>query len=312
MISAFAEGGQAMNEPRYLEIAERAGESLWKHMRKDKGKLWRTLYEGQVSVSAKQTDYAYLAESLVALYDTLGDEIWLDRAVEIVDEMNELFWDNEQGGYFLGEAAVSGTALAVRPKDLHDSSMPSGNAVALRSIAKLYKRTGEERFADRANEVIATFSSHLAEQPGGFYYMLTGVSEHLAGEAGPTDYAARGVVKVHATRRDNNTVDIHVNLKDGWHLNSNTPTQDYLVPIAIGTSKADVLSDVQFPEPVLRKLGFERQELSLFEGNFSISANIDPDELDEAILPLSIRVQACNDEVCLAPETATIDVAWIN
>lgn len=311
MITAFAEGGQLLNEPRYSEIAADAATSLWQQMRAQDGKLWRTLYEKQVSVPAKQTDYAYLAESLVALYDTTGDDIWLSRAIEIVDEMNARFWDTEQGGYFLGEASVSGTALTVRPKDLHDSSMPSGNSVALRAIAKLYKRTGEERFADRANEVIATFSTSLAEQPGGFYYMLTGVSEHLFGEAGPVDYAARGVVKVSAKRRDDNTVDIHIDLKDGWHLNSDKPAQDYLVPTSVSSEQADTLSDIQFPEPVLRKLGFERSQLSLFEGQFSISATVSEEYIDESVLPLSIRLQACNDEVCLAPETASIDVSWI-
>jgi len=312
MISAFTLGGQVFDEPKYIAIAEHAAQTLWDRMRENEGKLWRTLYDNQVSVPAKQTDYAYLAESFVNLYDTLGDSVWLDRSIELVDEMNELFWDSEQGGYFLGEAAVSGTALTVRPKDLHDTSMPSGNAVALRSLAKLYKRTGEERFSDRANEIIATFSSFLAEQPGGFYYMLTGVSEHLLGEAGPIDYAARGVVKVFAKRQDDQTVDIEIKLKDGWHLNSNKPVQDYLVPIAIGTAKPDVLSDIQFPAPVLRKLGFERQELSLFEGSFSITATVNADQVDDEMLPLSVRVQACDDEVCLAPETVSIDLAWIN
>lgn len=311
MISAFAEGGRAFKEPRYIEIAEQAGKSLWSQMRKKEGKLWRTLYEQSVSIPAKQTDYAYFAESLIVLYDVLGDDIWLDRATEIVDEMNDRFWDSEKGGYFLGEAAVSGTALAVRPKDLHDTSMPSGNSVALRAIAKLYKRTGEERFADRANEQIATFSTFIAEQPGGFYYMLTGVREHLFGEAGPIDYGARGVVKVVAEPRGETTVDIHITLKDGWHVNSISPTQDYLVPTALSTSKPGVLSDVQYPGPVLRKLGFEREALSVFEGNFSISANVNADEIEGSTLPLTIRVQACNEEVCLAPESLSVDVAWL-
>lgn len=217
-----------------------------------------------------------------------------------------------EGTFFLGQAAISVTALAVRPKDLYDSSIPSRNSVALRVLAKLYKRTGEERFADRANELISAFSAYLAEQPNGFYYMLTVVSEHLSGEAGPLDYAVRGVAMVFAERRNNNIVDIHVNLENGWQLNSNTPIQDYLVPTTISSSNADVISDVHFPSPVLRKLGFEPQELSLFEGSLLFSANVDSEKLEESTLPINIRVQACNDEVCLAPETVSVDLAWID
>ncbi len=314
MINAFAEVGFALQQPRYVDIAVRSATNLWEQVRTDEDTLWRTSFDGDVSVAAKQTDYAYLAEALVSVYDVTGDELWLERASAIVDQMVERFWDDEHGGFFLGESVVSGTALTVRPKDLHDSSIPSGNSVALRALAKLYKRTGEERFADQANKTIAAFSGQLVAQPGGYFYLLKSASEHLFGESGPHQYAARGVVHVSARKRGDNNAEVQIRMKPGWHINSNQPVQDYLIPTAVtsGDPKSVALNDVSFPDPVFVELGFERSKLSLFAETVSLLVSVDGDDINDSRLPLNVQIQACNDEVCLAPETVSIDVSWIN
>jgi len=69
---------------------------------------------------------------------------------------------------------------------------------------------------------------------------------------------------------------------------------------------------VQFPDAIRRSLGFERSELSLYEGEISIIANVDSAQLEGLLLPVDIDVQACNEEVCLAPETVSLAVSWVN
>ena len=102
MISAFAEVGYTLDKPDYVEIALNAAETLWKTARQEDGGLWRTQYRGRTSVSAKQQDYAYLAESYLSLYDIDGDEKWLERAQELTKTMIERFWDSGNGGFFMG------------------------------------------------------------------------------------------------------------------------------------------------------------------------------------------------------------------
>ena len=312
MISAFADVGYALDEPAYIETAVSAAEQLWKTVRRDDGSLWRTQYEGRTSVDAKQPDYAYLAESFITLYDISGDEQWLERAQELTKTMVDKFWDKSEGGFFMGESVVSGTELTIRPKDIHDSSLPSGNAVALRSIAKLYRRTGDEFYNDYANRIITAFSGNLVRQTNAFFYMLTGASEHLLGETGSHEYAARGVVRVSGRKVDENTVSVSVKMRPGWHINSDKPTLDYLIPTNLAGAENNVVTSVQYPTPVSAKLGFERTELSLFEDQVTFTGKIDDSKLDDEAVRLELRLQACSDEVCLAPETVSFLVPWVS
>jgi len=110
MITAFAEAGDAFDEPRYLQAATVAGEKLWQTARADANRLWRARYAGRSGIDATQTDYAYYAEALLALYDIDGNPKWLDQARNIADAMTKRFWDDEQGGYFMGAATVAGAA----------------------------------------------------------------------------------------------------------------------------------------------------------------------------------------------------------
>ncbi len=312
MVSAFAESGDALDDDNYLQVAKQVGDTLWEAMHEDDGQLWRTLYQGETSIAAKQTDYAYLAESYLTLYDIDHDERWLSRAEALTATMIERFWDTAEGGFFMGEATVLGTALSVRPKDMHDSSIPSGNAVALRVLAKLYRRTGNETYDDYANELINAFSDNLVERPGGFYYMLTGVSDHIFGEASRTEYAARGVVRVSGQKVDDNTVAIELAMKPGWHVNSNTPTLEYLIATDITSDNDDLITELSFPEPKMSKLGFEDTELSLFESTVTVQVSVDPGGIDMQTVPVDVHLQACNDEVCLAPESVSLNVPWIS
>lgn len=312
MISAFAEVGYLLEEPAYLETAINAAEQLWNTVHREDGSLWRTQYQGRTSVNAKQPDYAYLAESFIALYDIDGDEKWLTRAEELTKTMVERFWDDSEGGFFMGESVVSGTELAIRPKDIQDASLPSGNAVALRALAKLYRRTGDEFYNGHANELITAFSGNLVQQTNAFFYMLTAASEHLVEEAGSHEYAARGVVRVSGRKMDDNTVSVSVKMRPGWHINSHEPTLDYLIATDLTGIEEGLLTSVEYPKPELTKLGFERTELSLFEDSVTVIGKIDESKLSGESVRLEMRLQACSDEVCLAPETVSFLVPWVS
>jgi len=222
--------------------------------------------------------------------------------------MNTKFWDQKNGAYFMGAQTVAGTNLSARPKDLHDSSIPSGNSVALRVLAQLHKRTGDEKYETNANKLIAALSTRLSQQPSGHYYLLTGVSEHLGGEAGALQYAGRGVVRAKATKQDDK-LHVSIKLSDGWHINSDTPLQDYLIPTQLNNVAGQALKNVEYPDAETRTLGFQRSALSLFEGNLELLATW-PGHEDSNSVIVNLRLQACNDEICLAPETLPLTIYY--
>ena len=311
MITALAEAGDALGEPRYTNAAKRAAEFILRANQRDEQRLWRTYFEGRASIEATLTDYAFMAEAALALFDSTGEQRWLDRAGKLAVAMNKLFWDTDNGGYFMGAKIVGGAELPGRPKGILDGALPSGNAVAMRVLARLWHRTGDAAYQDRAQELLIALSSQIAQQPMAFASLLVGASELLWGESGPRRYVARGAVMVNATHTVGNRVSIAISMAPGWHINAHQPLQDDLIGTELIGASNQSLDGVIYPTATNRKLGFQRAELALYEGKVEITANLpkrSPDS-DGSTIPLTLKLQACNDEICLAPETLSLNVS---
>ena len=106
-------------------------------------------------------------------------------------------------------------------------------------------------------------------------------------------------------------VKLKLQLKSGYHVNSDKPTDEYLIPLKLTWSAQPLQTEqIIYPKPQTEKYEFSLTPLSVFSGNFEIStrfkapANAPP---GPAIMNGKLRYQACNNKECLPPKT--IDVA---
>ena len=100
---------------------------------------------------------------------------------------------------------------------------------------------------------------------------------------------------------------MRVALDGGWHLNSHSPLQDYLIPtrLRLKDSKAAELLRVHYPDGSKVALGFSADPLSVYAGKVWITGKLKiADDARPGELPLVFLFngQACNDDSCLAPE----------
>lgn len=104
---------------------------------------------------------------------------------------------------------------------------------------------------------------------------------------------------------------VFLNLQYPWHVNSHTPTLDWLIPTELTITRAEnlILSDIRYPPAKTMTFGFADEPLDVYEEespiylSFRTSSSIEPgDHVIEAVL----RIQACDDMQCLAP--ANVDV----
>ena len=106
-------------------------------------------------------------------------------------------------------------------------------------------------------------------------------------------------------------VAVILHIEDGWHINSHTPTYDYLIGTSFELPQREgvILTDLQYPNGENLKFGFAEDSLSVYEGTPTIFFTV---KISEKLAPgkdtlrATVEVQACNDQVCIAP--ATIDV----
>ena len=67
---------------------------------------------------------------------------------------------------------------------------------------------------------------------------------------------------------------------------------------------------MSYPPPVKKSLGFQSEELALYEGDISLKAalNTGVPSQEGALLRLTLRLQACDDEICLPPELLELQI----
>lgn len=310
MITALAEAGYALQEPGYTTAAINAANYLWKVHRTANNSLWRASLDGKTSVPASQEDYAYLAEAMLALYDVTGQDQWLDRAKLITASMLEKFWDSKDGGFYMNEPSQAVPLLA-RPKDLNDGAIPSGNSVAMRGLALLSHRTDDISYENRAHNTLGALADSVKSYPAGYGYLLLGREELEHQETGNIQYAAKGAVRLSANIAQPDRLEITLSMNPGWHINAHKPLDSDLIPTSISlpeTEKHWTLQSVIYPQPVTKTLKFQQQPLALYEKTVKIQAQVKPAGQRDNLLLMQIKLQACNDQHCLAPETITLQI----
>ncbi|WP_328702728.1 thioredoxin domain-containing protein [Alicyclobacillus suci] len=182
MIAACAKAGAVLGDAEYIGNAVRAVSFVEEHLVRHDGRLLARYREGEAGILAYADDYAYLVWAYLELYQATLDAYYLRRAMHWQMRMNELFWDDEQGGYFL--AGKDAERLIAAPKTAYDGATPSANSVAAYNLVRLYAITGEAHLAEQVDQLFAAFGEFLNEAPAEHLYLL------MAGmlvEAGSTE-----------------------------------------------------------------------------------------------------------------------------
>ncbi|HTA33935.1 MAG TPA: thioredoxin domain-containing protein [Solirubrobacteraceae bacterium] len=178
MISALAEAGSALEEPRYLDAARMCADFLQTQMRDDRGRLLRTYNDGHAKIDAYLEDHAFLLEALIVLFEASCQERWFRQATALADEMIARFADSERGGFY--STASDSEALIVRRKDLDDSPIPSGSSSAAMGLLRLSQLTGKDDYERHARDTIALVAEIAPRHPSAFGHMLQAMHWQLA------------------------------------------------------------------------------------------------------------------------------------
>ncbi len=170
MISSFALAGAVLQEPRYLAAAEKAVKFILENLRRTDGRLLHRYREGQAGILATLEDYAFFVAALLDLYESSFDPQYFKEALRLNQEMISLFWDANNGGFFL--TPHDGEELVFRPKEVYDGAVPSGNSMAAHNLLRLYHFTFDAEYLHKAEAVFKTFYAELSLHPSGYTQMM--------------------------------------------------------------------------------------------------------------------------------------------
>ena len=110
-------------------------------------------------------------------------------------------------------------------------------------------------------------------------------------------------------------VKIPCSVQPGFHVNSHTPSEDYLIPLNLTWTSTGALQPGQviYPKPEMEKYEFADKPLSVLTGKFDVVASFKvapkaPAGPGAAVGKL--RYQACSDRACYPPKTVEITVPY--
>ena len=152
------------------------------------------------------------------------------------------------------------------------------------------------------------FRGYLRAAPA--LVLLSGVTSPIAAQ--PPDVAINPVAETDAVHPGTIAhMALAVTLDPGFHVNSNAPLDEFLIPtvLTLDPPAGISLEALAFPEAILlEQLGAE-QPLAVFEEAFLIGAALTLDDTlppGSYAVPGTLRYQACNDRMCFTPTNVQI------
>lgn len=183
-IRALAEAGRAFAQPDWVAAATRCATFLLATLRRDDGRLLRSWRGGVAGGPGFADDYSLLGLACLTLHETTFDPTWLQQARELGDDLVRLFHDPERGGFF--QTGSDAEALVVRPKELYDNAVPSGNSAGAELLLRLWYLTGDPDDERAGSSALRLVREVMGKAPTGFGHALCAVDLYL----GPTHEVA--------------------------------------------------------------------------------------------------------------------------
>jgi thiol:disulfide interchange protein DsbD len=103
---------------------------------------------------------------------------------------------------------------------------------------------------------------------------------------------------------------ITAKIAEGWHVNSNTPSEEFAIPtvLELDPATAELVGAPSYPAHQMKAFEFTGgKQLAVYDGTFPIGfkAKLKPGATK---ITATLKYQACSDRVCLPPNTATVDI----
>jgi uncharacterized protein len=179
MIAAFARAARVLegtpSAPKYLGAARRAAafirNTLWvDHERR----LLRRYRAGDAAIEGYAEDFACLIFGLLELFQAHGDPQWLDWARTLQARQDELFWDDNEGGWY--STTGYDPSVLLRMKEDYDGAEPAASSVSVLNLITLEHLIGGGTWAAKAERTFARFGPRIGAAARVVPMMLAGLS----------------------------------------------------------------------------------------------------------------------------------------
>ena len=164
----------------YLDAARRAAAFVREQMWNAKsGVLLRRSREGHAEIDGYAEDYAYLIHGLLELFQADPQPMWLEWAIALQRRQDELFWDEQTGGWF--STTGRDPSVLLRMKEDYDGAEPTASSVSVLNLLALSHLVTDAQWGDRIERTLRLFATRLEQMGRGVPMMAAALSTYTAG-----------------------------------------------------------------------------------------------------------------------------------
>ncbi len=294
-------------------VAEWIWATLWDE---DAQRLNRQAYEGEVSGEAFLSDHAAVGRLMLALYGADHDLRWLFRAQRLAAAIERDYLDDS--GRLHERPPQSAAGLPLSPPLVGDDVAPSGHSQAVVFLLGLGMLLENPARQERAVRALASFAAEVDAAPGDWGFLVgelarpsrAEVIDRLAArlaaagedDGGPGETRDHVAVEARAIE-DGAAIRVRIAIDEGFHVNANPASEDFLVPTRVSAIDGEI-GRIDYPAGKPFRAEFARSAIDVYEGALELRVPV----TGEMPTRLRLDLQACDDEVCLAPDEVEVDV----
>lgn len=306
LITAIALASDVLSRPDWLLASQQSLNTLWiETVEKHSTPVPRFLIGDTASDAGGLIDHASLLEALATLYRLDKNPLWLQRAEQLAINLLDHFSDQSTGSIYQ-TIENDATGLGFRPLSQGDRDKPEGTATTLRAFRLLTAATGNMRWSNTVDQLIAAYAERINGSPHSWSEFLTAWERHRYGDALQSQWAANGRVHLKLKRNPSHgeqPYKLLMHIHRDWHVQSSTPSEADLIATELHDASGDLISAEAKPGAQWVQTTQNSKPLSLYSGLQRI--DFTPNEGSKNIV---VTLQACDDKTCLAPEKITLQL----
>ena len=200
MISAMATAGRILNDSKYMNAAKKAADFILRY-NIDGEKLLRLSLNKKAQSPAQLSDYSYMIDALIEVYQVDFDEKYLLKAQSLQLLQDKGFSDKKLATYYLTDGEDK--SLIARQREFYDGVIPSGNSMSLYNLLRLSQYFPGGGYRERVSRFVKEFPKAIVDKPIGYGFMLLSVDWILseprllvfAGKKSEVDESSKNISK---------------------------------------------------------------------------------------------------------------------
>jgi len=152
MIKGLADAYAAFGEEEFLNTAKTAADKIMELAMAENGKLFRNLKGDKPTIDAFLEDYAWLAQSLIRLFEVSSEEKYLRKAALLVEYSLAEF--SAEATSLLSFSSRAGEKLATSFFEFHDNVIPASNSVMARNLFYLANYFEKPEWGQQSSDML--------------------------------------------------------------------------------------------------------------------------------------------------------------